>query len=189
MPETLTVRVLLFHVQIPGFRTQTVILATDLLDPVRFPPETLARLYLLRWRVELFFAHIKTSMRMDVLRCRAPRMVNRELHMFLIAYNAIRALMIEATSRSTVAPDRISFKGACDTLRQYAPHLAALARAPSPYRRLLRSMLHALAEDSVPLRRPRSEPRAVKRRPKNYHRLTKPRHQMGNLPHRNTLKP
>jgi len=185
IPETITVRVLMFHVQFPGFRTQTVFLATDLTDPIRFPPETLARLYLMRWRVELFFAHIKTSMRMDVLRCRTPRMVNRELHMYLIAYNAIRALMLEAASRSTVALDRISFKGACDTLRQYAPHLAAIGNSPPAYRRLLRSMFDALANDLVPLRRPRSEPRAVKRRPKNYHRLTRPRHQMGNLPHRN----
>ena len=188
VPDTISVRVLRFRVRVPGFRTQTVALVTDLIDPVRFPPETLARLYLMRWRVELFFAHIKTRMHMDVLRCRSPQMILRELHMHLIAYNAIRSLMAEAASRSAVALDRISFKGACDTLRQYTPHLAATAHALPAYRRFVRSMLTALASDLVPLRPSRSEPRAVKRRPKNYHRLTKPRRKMGNLPHRNTLK-
>ena len=185
LPETITVRLVRVQVPYPGFRTQTLFLATDLTDARRYPPEALAHLYLLRWRVELFFAHIKTVMRMDVLRCQTPHMIRRELHMHLVAYNVIRALMLEAAMRSQTPLDRISFKGACDALRQFAPHLAATADYPQTYRRFVRLLLDTLAQDPVPLRRPRSEPRAVKRRPKNYHRLTKPRHEMGNLPHRN----
>jgi hypothetical protein len=189
LPETVTVRVLRVQLDVPGFRTQTLCLATDLTDPRRYSPEALARLYFLRWSVELFFAHIKTAMHMDVLRCQTPAMIRRELHMHFIAYNAIRAVMIEAAARANVGLDRVSFKGTCDALRQFAPHLAALSNHPPAYRRLMRLFLDTLATDLVPLRRPRSEPRVLKRRPKNFHRLTKPRHLMGNLSHRNRPKP
>jgi hypothetical protein len=185
LPATITVRIIRVQVALPGFRTQTIFLSTDLSDARRYPPAAFARLYLQRWRVELFFANIKTVMRMDVLRCLTPPMIRRELHMHLIAYNAIRALMLEAAKRARTPLDRISFKGTGDALRQFAPHLAATASQPHVYRRLVRQLLNTLADDRVPLRRPRSEPRAVKRRPKNYQRLNKPRHEMGNLPHRN----
>ncbi len=185
VPAQLPIRVLRFHVPVPGFRTQIIVLATDLIDPVLFPTEALARLYLLRWRVELFFAHIKTTLHMDVLRCRTPDMIHREIQMHLIAYNLIRGLIAQAAARSSIPVDRISFKGACDTLRQYTPHLANTGRSPQAYRRLYKSLLVTLASDQVPWRPNRSEPRAVKRRPKNYHLLNKPRRQMGNLPHRN----
>ncbi len=189
LPETLTVRILRVQIAFHGFRTKTVFLATDLLDADRYPPDALARLYFLRWHVELFFANIKTAMRLDVLRCKSPAMIRRELNMHFIAYNAIRALMLEAASYARVSFDRVSFKGSCDALRQFAPHLAALGGHPHAYRRLLHLLLDSIALDLVPLRSPRSEPRAVKRRRKNYHLLTKRRHQMGNLPHRNRLKP
>ncbi len=185
LPEALTIRIIRVQVPYPGFRTQVLLLSTDLLDHRRYPPSAFAELYLERWRVEVFFAHIKTSMRMDVLRCQTPPMVRRELHMHLVAYNAIRALMCEAERRSGVSLSRISFKGSCDALRVFAPQLAACAHIPALYRRVACLLLDTLAADLVPLRRPRSEPRAVKRRPKNYHLLTKPRHEMGNLPHRN----
>ena len=188
LPDTIRVRIVRVQVAFPGFRTQTIFLATDLTDPRQFPSAALADLYLQRWRVELFFAHIKTSMHMDVLRCLSPHMIRRELHMHLVAYNAIRALMLDTARSRQVPLDRVSFKGTCDALRQFAPHLAVAASHPATYRRLLHLFLDSLAEDLVPLRRPRSEPRAVKRRPKNYHRLTKPRHEMGNLPHRNRGK-
>lgn len=145
-------------------------------------------MYRRRWLVELCFRHIKTTMRMDVLRCKSPAMIRRELHMHMIAYNLIRTLMLQSALTYHTCLCRISFKGTCDTLRQWAPHLAMVTTTPALYRRMLRSMLQILATDVVPLRPNRSEPRAVKRRQKNYHLLTKPRHLMGNLPRRNRPK-
>ncbi len=188
VPDSIEIRVLKVYVPIAGFRTRVLFIATDLLDPKQFPAAALAELYRRRWHVELFFRHIKTTMRMDVLRCKTPAMIRRELHMHMIAYNLIRALMLQSALTYATALCRISFKGSCDTLRQWAPHLALVAATPAPYRRLFRSMLRTLAADVVPLRPNRSEPRAVKRRPKNYHRLTKPRHLIGNLPRRNRPK-
>lgn len=185
VPQSLKIRILKVVVPIAGFRTRVLLVSTDLLDPKRFPAETLAELYRRRWQIELFFRHIKTAMHMDVLRCKSPAMIRRELHMHMVAYNLLRALMLQSALSYGTSLCRISFKGTCDTLRQWAPHLASACTTPALYRCLLRSMLQTLATDLVPLRPNRSEPRALKRRPKPYHLLTLPRHLMGNLPHRN----
>ena len=186
LPESITVRVLRLTIAAPGFRTRMVVLVTDLLDPIRYPAHALAELYLARWRVELFLRDIKITLGMDILRCLTPSMILRELHMHLIAYNAIRSLMADAADWAPTSLDRISFKGTCDAIRQWAPDLAATALAgPSRYAKLLCLFFRTLAGNRVPWRPERSEPRAVKRRPKNYHLLTKPRHLMRNLPHRN----
>lgn len=185
LPESITLRVLKFTITVPGFRTQHVILVTDLLDPIRYPATQLAKLYLKRWEVELFLRQIKITLRMDILRCLTPRMIRRELHLHLIAYNAIRTLMLDASGTTRTPITRISFKGTCDILRQWIPPLRSAANNAKLYRHLIRTLFRILATDTVPLRPERSEPRAVKRRPKNYNRLTKPRHLMGNLPHRN----
>lgn len=185
IPDSIAVRILKVCVPVAGFRTRVIFLSTDLLDPKLFPAAALADLYRRRWEVELFFRHIKTTMHMDILRCLSPDMIRRELHMHMIAYNMIRALMLQAALSHAAPLSRISFKGTCDALRQWAAHLAAVSTNPSLYRRLFRCLLDAIARDNVPLRPNRSEPRATKRRPKNYQRLTKPRRLMGNLPHRN----
>ena len=186
LPESITVRVLRLTIAAPGFRTRMVVLVTDLLDPIRYPAHALAELYLARWRVELFLRDIKITLGMDILRCLTPSMILRELHMHLIAYNAIRSLMADAADWAPTSLDRISFKGTCDAIRQWAPDLAATALAgPSRYAKLLCLFFRTLAGNRVPWRPERSEPRAVKRRPKNYHLLTKSRHLMRNLPHRN----
>lgn len=185
LPDFITLRVLKFTVAFPGFRTHKIILVTDLLDPILYPAARLADLYLARWGVELFLRQIKITLRMDILRCLTPHMIRRELHMHFIAYNAIRAIMLAAAETARTPVARISFKGSCDTLRQWIPTFLAAAGNKGIYRRLWRQLFIILARDSVLLRPGRSEPRAVKRRPKNYNHLTKPRHLMGNLPHRN----
>ena len=182
VPDFITVRVLRVCIAIAGFRTRVLFIATDLLDPKQFSSSDLAELYRRRWHVELFFRHIKTTMHMEILRCKTPAMIRRELHMHMIAYNLIRTLMLQASLIHSSPLCRISFKGSCDTIRQWAPHLALAAATPPLYRRLFRSMLNTLATDAVPFRPNRFEPRAVKRRPKAYPLLTKPRHFMRTCP-------
>ena len=91
IPEQLAVRVLRFKLQVPGFRPQSVILVTTLIDAQAYPAEQLARLYARRWRIELWFRDLKTSLGMERLRCKRPAMVHKELEMFLIGYNIIAA--------------------------------------------------------------------------------------------------
>src|SRR5262249_6704470 len=85
IPGELPVRVLRFQLKVPGFRPESVTLVTTLIDAKQYPAEEVARLYVRRWKIELWFRDIKTSMGMEVFRCKSPRMVHKELEMFFIA--------------------------------------------------------------------------------------------------------
>jgi Transposase DDE domain len=157
LPATLRVRELQYAVARPGFRVQQVTLVTTLVDPQVYTPQRLAEAYGLRWTIETCFDHLKTTMNMDVLRCQTVRGVMKELVMFLLVYNLVRMTMGEAGRRQGVPPERISF---VDALRW-------LATARTGDR---------LPELVVNPRRPgRIEPRARKRRPKEYDLLNQPR--------------
>jgi Transposase DDE domain len=184
LPAQITLRMLRLHISAPGFRTRKIVLVTTLLDTKLYPPESLTGLYRRRWGVELFFRDIKTTMKMDVLRCKSPAMIERELAMHWIAYNLIRTLMLEASLCYDVALDRLSFKGTVDTLRQWAPVIAGTKAKSKRRSALINALLWVIATDQVSLRPNRREPRAVKRRPKPFQLLNRPRHRMKDTPHR-----
>jgi hypothetical protein len=185
LPERLSLRLIRLLVAAPGFRTRTVILVTTLLDPKLYPGEAIRSLYGQRWSVELHFHQLKTILQLDVLRCKSPELVSKELQLHLIVYNLIRALMQKAAHLHGVSLVRISFKGTLDTLRQWSEAIHASSSQPRKQSLLISDMLRLIALDTLPHRPGRSEPRAKKRRPKNFHLLTRPRQKMGNLPHRN----
>jgi hypothetical protein len=188
MPQTLTVRQVRYQVQAAGFRTQTVVLVTTLLDASAYPVSALAELYFQRWTVELHFREIKTLLGLDVLRCRTPEMIRKELAMQRIAYNLVRALMQRAALTHHVPLPRLSFKGTLDSLQHAADTIQACAGKPRRQAGLVQELLATIAQDLLPERPERSEPRAKKRRPKNYHLLTKPRNEMKVPSHRNRPK-
>lgn len=178
-PATIWLRQLELDFDVPGFRTRKIVVVTTLMDPERYPADELARLYLRRWKVEVFYRDIKQTMAMDILRCQTPAMINREIHLHTIGYNLVRALMNDIAQRFEVDVARRSFKGTLDALRQWGP---AALDAPNLSPRVAADERDALYEtivdDQLPDRPWRSEPRAVKRRPKNYRLMTKPRRKM-----------
>jgi hypothetical protein len=184
VPLELPVRVLRFQLKVRGFRPESVTLVTTLIDAKVYPAAEVAQLYARRWKIELWFRDIKTSMGMEVLRCLSPKMVHKELEMFLIAYNLIRALMTEASAIYEVPLDRISFKGTVDATRQFSIAIAQ-ARSKRKQRQLVNELVAVLARDEVPARPGRREPRAVKRRPKPFPLLTEHRHRFKEIRHRN----
>ena len=184
IPAKLTVRVIRFKLANPGYRTESVTLVTTLLDAHKYPAHDIAQLYARRWKIELWFRDIKTSMGMEVLRCHSPRMLHKELEMFFIAYNLIRCLIIQAGALNHVAPDRMSFKGTVDSVRQFSLAISQ-ARSKRKQKQLIVELLEVIARDQLPDRPGRLEPRAVKRRPKPYERLNRARHLMKEIPHRN----
>jgi hypothetical protein len=188
LPATLTLRIVRFEITVPGFRSKQVLLTTTLLDPKIYPADELAKLYFRRWNVELHFRQIKTMLGMDILRCLNPSMVLKELAMHRIAYNLIRSLMQRAALTYDVDLERLSFKGSLDSLHHFADAIYATHRKPSKQALLFDALLRTIASDLVPLRPNRCEPRARKRRPKNYQLLTKPRKKMHTAPHRNRPK-
>ena len=183
LPDTLTVRKLKARVREPKGRVKTILLITTLLDPIRWPKELILLIYRQRWNVELFLDDIKTTLQMDLLSCRKPAMVLKELEMHLIAYNLTRAIMQEAALTCHVPLARLSFKGTLDTMRQFSHAIARLPiRQRHKRRALYAQMLSTIASDLLPLRPGRREPRCLKRRPKAFPFMTKPRHQMKDLP-------
>jgi hypothetical protein len=181
-PE-LSVRILRFVLAVPGFRVRPVTLVTTLLDAQAYPAEELARLYARRWHIELWFRHLKTSMGMEVLRCQSPKLVHKELEMFFIAYNLIRGLMAEAGATHAVPLERLSFKGTMDGVRQFSAAIVQ-ARSRKKQRQLIAQLLEIIAQDQVPDRPGRRQPRAVKRRPKPFALLNRPRGQFKEITHR-----
>jgi hypothetical protein len=160
LPETLQVRELRYLTPQRGYRTRVITLVTTLLDPEAYPARALAELYLSRWQIELNFRHLKTTMGMEVLHCKSVQGVLKELHMFAIAYNLVRLVMLEAARRQNIPLDRISFIDALRWLRDAKAH----------------TVLTELVVN--PSRPDRIEPRVLKRRMKEYTLMTKPRRQL-----------
>ena len=183
LPSSIPVRVVGYTLARAGFRTERVILVTTLLD-AEIKSEELAALYFRRWGIELHFREIKISMHMDVLRCTTPAMIECELKMHLVAYNLIRCVMQRSALTHDVDLNRLSFKGCLDAVRVFANATQGVENKKKTIEAIVDEMLLAIARDPNPDRPNRSEPRVRKRRPKNYRLLTKPRHEMKNLPHR-----
>jgi hypothetical protein len=184
LPERLLLRQIKVTVNQPGFRVTTFHIITTLLDAKEYPDDEIADLYFQRWDVELFFRDIKTTMGMDILRCKTPDMVRKEIIMHLIAYNCIRCLMIEAAKEKDVRVRRISFKGCVQALRQWEPHLNQAKINSQERVRLIRLLYESIMGNIVPERPGRNEPRALKRRKKSFALLTVPRREMKEISHR-----
>lgn len=182
LPETLEMRIVEIHAALRGHRSQPIYFATTLLNTRTHDATTIAELYLRRWEVELFFDDIKTSQNMDMLRCKSPDMVARELLMHLIAYNLVRLLMAQAQPRREVGRvGCLSFKGTLDRINQWQSTLW-IARTAKERRQSYSQLLDDIASDIVPPRPGRYEPRVLKRRRDSYSLLTKPRAEMRLLP-------
>lgn len=184
LPAQIMVRIIPFTATIRGYRGRRITLVTSLLDPRLYPAQELIGLYARRWRLELCLRDLKTMMGMEQLRCKSPDMAEKELLAYLVAHNLVRCLIAEAVATYRVELESVSFKGSVDALRQYSN---AISRAPNRKMRnqLWQDLVLNLARDLVPDRPNRLEPRKLKRRPKNFGWLTKPRHQYKECLHRN----
>ncbi len=173
VPETITLRMVEVQVREPGFRTESFLVVTTLLDPKEYPKEDIKDLYRKRWLVELDIRAIKVSLGMDILRCKTPEMVRKEVWTCLLAYNLIRKTMLQAALQSGLSPRELSFTNAMQTLAASLESLPIVDGATAE--RLTVLQLAGLAEQLIGKRPNRVEPRAVKRRPKPYPLLTMPR--------------
>jgi len=184
LPAQITVRIIRFTAAIRGLRSRRITLVTTLLDSKLYPVQDLVGLYARRWRLELCRRDLKTTMGMEQLRCKTPDMAEKERLAYRVAHNLIRCVMAEAVARYAVDLERVSFRGSVDALRQYSD---AIAQAPNRTmrRQLWEDLLLNLARDLVRYRPNRREPRAVKRRPKPYPLLNRPRRSFKEIPHRN----
>ena len=186
LPEEAEVRIVRAQGRQRGFRTRELTLATTLLDPQIYPAAELLAAYARRWRLELCFDDLKTTLGLESLKCLSPALAEKELLAGLIAHNLLRCVMAQAAQEHAVPLERISFKGALDALRQFS-HALCQTRCARRKKALWAALLLSLARDLVPERPGRREPRALKRRPK-YPFLTRPRQQQRDRPRRSVRK-
>ena len=185
LPEQLVLRQIKVTVDQPGYRVKQFYIVTTLTDAERYSVRDIAELYYRRWDVELFFRDIKTTLGMDILRCKSPEMIYKEITMHLIVYNSLRMLMLKASQKHASPLSQISVKASLQALRQWEPLIGAPEADKTGEKQRLMSLLYkAIAGATVPARPGRREPRCVKRRPKPYQLMSAPRASMVELEHR-----
>ena len=160
LPEKLVVREIKWRVRAPGCRVRKVTLVTTLLDAERYPAGEIAKLYGLRWQVEVDLRDLKTTLGLDVLKGQKVDTVLKEVQVYALVYNLVRLVTVQAARRQRVQPHRISF---IDALRWLQP-----GKLDLPLPELIVN----------PQRTDRIEPRCLKRRPKQYPRMTRPRREL-----------
>ena len=181
-PKSLLMRQVSVDARGKDGRVEQFKVVTTILDP-SVGGRQIGELYERRWDGEVDIRSIKSTMKMDVLRCKAPEMVRKEIWAHLLAYNLLRTVMAVAAAESDAEPRDISFKGAKQAVTAFAPKIEA-AR-PEDRGRLIDALLKAIAYHRVGNRPGRWEPRARKRRPKPGKRLTHPR-RIAKLAHNRT---
>lgn len=158
LPEWIDVRLVRYTISARGRRTRQVVLATTLLDERLWPDARLAELYGRRWEIETCFDHLKTTMRMNVLKCQSVEGVLKELAVYLLVYNLVRLAMLRQAQRSGTSAGRVSF---VDALRWVCCRMLGLSGVAT----LLIN----------PQRGGRREPRVIRRRLKEYNLMKRPR--------------
>jgi hypothetical protein len=177
LPERLTIRETHVRIQQPGFRCRSMIVVSTLLDAKAVTASDLAELFRARWNAELDLRSLKQTMQMDILRCKTPELVRKEIWTHILAYNLIRTMMAQAATKHRIEPRTISFKGTIQTLEAFQPIFAIQGDRDGAHRRnLYQQFLEAVATHRVADRPDRFEPRLRKRRPKKYDSMLEPRH-------------
>ena len=160
----------------PGFRSEKIVVVTTLLDPIEFTKDDIAEIYFRRWNVELDLRCLKSVMKMEMLRCKTPELVRKEIWTNILAYNLIRTVIAQAATKHDVHPRSISFKGAIQTLEAFQQLIAFTDEHDAPLlMQLYDNLLKAVASHRVANRPGRFEPRKIKRRKRKYPWLVKPR--------------
>ncbi len=165
MPESIVMR---------EVRVADLTWVTTLLDPDDDGKLELVNLYGQRWQIELDFRSIKTVMQMEILRCKSPDMVRKEIATHLLAYNLVRTVMAQAACLAHVFPRKLSFKATLQVLSAFEENLRFCPQAALTTRHAI--VLASIGQTILLIRPGRVEPRAVKRRPKPQQLLTQPRY-------------
>ena len=142
---------------------------TTLIDAKLHSKRSLFALYKRRWEIETNLGQIKTILGMNILSCRTPEMIAKEIGVYILAYNLIRLLMAQSALMTGLQPTDLSFKHCLQLWLNYLQQTAIMDRGAVEF------LLTLMAQQRVAKRSGRIEPRAVKRRPKAYPLLMKPR--------------
>ncbi len=175
IPETLELREIRFHVAIPGYRTRTLDIITTLTDADKYTKQDIADLYGFRWNSELDIRSIKSNLNLEHVRCKSPEMVRRELWTSLLAYNLIRTTAASAALLHGKQPRQISFTSTCQYALSSFEIIGSGLIPAAQLRDYILRLLKQIAACEVGKRPGRLEPRVIKRRPKPFQWMRRPR--------------
>ncbi len=173
IPKNLVLREVHCYIYIPGFRTKEITVVTTLLDSIEYPAGDILDLYDDRWDAEINLRHIKTTLGMDILSCKSPEMIRKEIYTYLLAYNLLRTIMYRAGADSDRDPVRLSLQGTRQHFNNFIPELIHKTKVKG--QKIYKIMLETVADSYQEIRRGRVEPRVRKRRPKAYPLMQQPR--------------
>lgn len=155
------------------FSLNGIVYVTTLLDDKKYHKKELAKLYKERWLIELDFRNIKTNMGMEMLRCKSADMVRKEIAIHFLSYNLIRANIARAAIITQKIPRQLSFMTAVQLFNEIKLPLVLLTGNVLIH--MIKNSLENMALIAIGRQKRKSQPRAIKRRPKAYPLLTKPR--------------
>lgn len=161
------------EIQIREFKVNGIVYVSTFLNAKKYPKKELATIYKLRWHIEMNLKSLKAIMNMDMLSCKTPEMIRKEIGIHFLAYNVIRTIMAEACAKQHAIPNQVSFKGAVQLLNKFMPYF--LNSSEHQNKILYAEFLKQIIKNRVGNRPGRLEPRAVKRRRKPFPALSRPR--------------
>lgn len=179
LPLSLTLREVKFVIRRKGWRDTEMILVTSLTCPKKYPLEKIAELYTQRWRCEVNFRDLKTTMKMDITTGRTPEMMKKEVYIRMLAYNIMRTIMWDSARPDKQDYLRISFKGALQHFTNFMIYISFQTK--NQFETSKKIMAQLIAKELNPDRPFRVEPRVQKRRPKLFKLMIKPRNELKNV--------
>jgi DDE family transposase len=171
IPDTIEVREFVIGIESRDGSRQKATIISTITDPT-IPQQELSDLYWTRWNCELDLRSVKHSLHLDVLRCKTPEMVRKEIWCHVLAYNLLRGTMVESAKRHDVLPRQLSLKGTMQAVESFTPAMMSIDQGESLYN----AFLITVAAHRVGNRPGRQEPRFKKRRPAWNKYMTVPRH-------------
>ena len=161
------------EIKVREVKVKGKVLITTFLNPKEVSKKEIGEFYEKRWLVEVDLMAIKTVLQMDILRCKTPEMVNKEIAVHLLGYNLIRTVMAQSAHQWQILPREISFKATIQLLNAFREN--GLLASTKQSGRIYRNLFKAIVQHRVMDRLGRVEPRVVKRRPKQYSLMMQPR--------------
>lgn len=188
LPKELTLRLIRSKGTDRTGKARTIYIVTTLLDQERYPTDEVAEVYAQRWKIEVKFRDIKTTMQLEMLRVKSPERALQSLLMLQITYNLVKSRQRNDLPKHVVNMDAYSFKATLDLLNESRPRFRNLGNQPRLRKKALKQLGEDLRERLLRERPNRSEPRAVKQRPKPYQYLTAPRQEFEEIQHKSNYR-
>ena len=170
-PDEIAVRVITAKIRVRGFRDEEIVVVTSLLDDKKYPKEKILEWYLRRWEIEVSFRDMKTTLRYEFIRGRTPHIVKLELGVLVLAYNLLRYVI----ARGQAPGKRRGIASTAAAAMSFISTIPILYAARRSLTKAFAMLVKVVAADMLERRTRKNYVRAVKRRPKPYPLLTKPR--------------